>query len=660
MQKKGLSDVMNKRKISKYFVAGALACMFSSNPASAQSIDYGLFEMMFGEPVTTSATGKPQRVSEVPLSMEILTAEEITRTGAKTIPDALRHVQGLNVHQTTETQQEVGMRGYGGNYTDRILVLINGRQVFLDYYGLVVWETIPVQLSEIRQIEVVKGPNTALFGFNAVGGVINIVTYNPMNDDIDNAFVTLGTQENARAGFVHTVKVNDKIGIRYSLSKGYMGTFDEDPISGALAGGNPITLHQNSDRTTGNVDGLIQVNDNTQVTFEVSSSQAERNEGIGTQYAHFDYKMFSYKASLKQENDWGLWDATFYKNEVKVQELGLDYNDVWVAQISDLFTVGNNHVFRVMAEYRDNRANVLAIPALNARTQFDVMSGSGMWNWTINDKWSMNNAVRYDSLSFDYKGDIAGFMTTTEADYDNRDVKEVSVNSGVVYQHDEQNTMRVSFARGIDIPSFLEFATQTAFFQGSPNAPVSIVTNYELGYDHKFTKWDALLKASVYYQETGDVQFFAGFPQTPLNGGKTAVNGFEIGLEGRLDENWGWGGNYSYANVNDHELAGFTFNTEKSEPQGMANIWVNYDRGPWQADAYLTYYSDYQSSRLNGVVTTRDDIDRTMFLNLRVNYEVNDQFDIELFGKNITTGDHYQEAIQELEPQVYLTGKMTF
>ena len=64
----------------------------------------------------------------------------------------------------------------------RLLVLINGRQVYLDDYGRTAWQTLPVQIDEIRQIEVVKGPNSALFGFNAMGGVINIITFDPLAD----------------------------------------------------------------------------------------------------------------------------------------------------------------------------------------------------------------------------------------------------------------------------------------------------------------------------------------------------------------------------------------------------------------------------------------------------------------------------------------------
>ena len=111
---------------------------------------------MFGEPVTTSATGQPQRASEVPADMEIVTAEQIRRTGADTLPDVLRFVAGIDVRQYGLQDASVGIRGYDTALNPRVLVLLDGRQVYQDDYGLTVWSLIPVALSSIRQIEIIR------------------------------------------------------------------------------------------------------------------------------------------------------------------------------------------------------------------------------------------------------------------------------------------------------------------------------------------------------------------------------------------------------------------------------------------------------------------------------------------------------------------------
>jgi iron complex outermembrane receptor protein len=81
-------------------------------------------------------------------------------------------------------------RRYNSPKTSRLLVLVNGRQIYNDGYNEVNWLAIPVQLEETRQIVIVKGPSAALFGFNAVSGVVNIITFSPFYDDVDTASVS--------------------------------------------------------------------------------------------------------------------------------------------------------------------------------------------------------------------------------------------------------------------------------------------------------------------------------------------------------------------------------------------------------------------------------------------------------------------------------------
>ena len=169
-------------------------------PATAQSIDYGSLEMLFDEPVTTSATGAPQRSTDAPVTMEIISADEIRSSGARQLTDLLARVPGLEVRNTSSVTGEVSIRGYNGPKTPRLLVLVNGRQVFNDSYNEVNWAAIPVQMEEIRQIEIVKGPNTALFGFNAVSGVINIITFSPFYDDADSMTVRVDNEGSLQGG----------------------------------------------------------------------------------------------------------------------------------------------------------------------------------------------------------------------------------------------------------------------------------------------------------------------------------------------------------------------------------------------------------------------------------------------------------------------------
>lgn len=94
--------------VSRSFIPMLL--ILTASPVQAQWVDHTAAEQMFGEPVTTSATGKPQRVSEVPVEMEIVTADDIRRLGAISIPDVLRFVAGLDVRQYGMLDASVGSR----------------------------------------------------------------------------------------------------------------------------------------------------------------------------------------------------------------------------------------------------------------------------------------------------------------------------------------------------------------------------------------------------------------------------------------------------------------------------------------------------------------------------------------------------------------------
>ena len=131
----------------RILVCVVAALVLESGAARAQSMDYGALESLFGEPVTTSVTGSPQRASEVPASMTIITADEIRRSGARDLPGVLRHVAGVDVLQWTNDQADVAVRGYNQGSSPRLLVLIDGRQVYTDYSGYTPWSTLPIVLA---------------------------------------------------------------------------------------------------------------------------------------------------------------------------------------------------------------------------------------------------------------------------------------------------------------------------------------------------------------------------------------------------------------------------------------------------------------------------------------------------------------------------------
>lgn len=138
-------------------------------------------ELLFMDvPTVVTASRREQKVSEAPSAMFVVTAEDIRRSGATSIPDALRLVPGVNVLTMTARNQSVAVRGFFVEpFSTKVLVMVDGRIVFWDVYGTVIWEMVPVSLLEIDRIEVIVSPASSLYGANAYSGVINIITKTP-------------------------------------------------------------------------------------------------------------------------------------------------------------------------------------------------------------------------------------------------------------------------------------------------------------------------------------------------------------------------------------------------------------------------------------------------------------------------------------------------
>jgi iron complex outermembrane recepter protein len=124
----------------------------------------------------TSASKKEQKISRVPAAIFVIAQADIHRSGATNIPDLLRMVPGLEVAQINPSTWAISARGFNGQYSNKLLVLIDGRTVYTPLFSGVYWDAQDVPLDSIERIEVIRGPGATVWGSNAVNGVINIIT----------------------------------------------------------------------------------------------------------------------------------------------------------------------------------------------------------------------------------------------------------------------------------------------------------------------------------------------------------------------------------------------------------------------------------------------------------------------------------------------------
>lgn len=127
--------------------------------------------------VTASRYGQPPLDS--PSTVTILTEQDIRLSGASTIPDVLRRVAGIDVMFLSAGQADVSIRGFNREFSNKVLVLVDGRSIYLDFLGIVSWAVLGIGLEEIERIEVIRGPGSAIYGANAMTGVVNIITKVP-------------------------------------------------------------------------------------------------------------------------------------------------------------------------------------------------------------------------------------------------------------------------------------------------------------------------------------------------------------------------------------------------------------------------------------------------------------------------------------------------
>ncbi|MDD2805844.1 MAG: TonB-dependent receptor [Elusimicrobiales bacterium] len=132
---------------------------------------------------------------KAPASVAVVTAEDIKASGASTLWDALRLVPGVDVVGTRTGQGDVSIRGFNQSDSNRLLVLVDGRTVMQEFFGVALWEALPVAAAEIDRIEIVRGPASSLYGANALHGVINIITKTPEKLDGGSVSAAGGNRE---------------------------------------------------------------------------------------------------------------------------------------------------------------------------------------------------------------------------------------------------------------------------------------------------------------------------------------------------------------------------------------------------------------------------------------------------------------------------------
>ena len=637
---------------------GAIQC-----PAHAQSVDYGGLEQLFGEPVTTSVTGKPQRATDAPANIEIITQDDIRRTGASNIPDVLQFVTGVDVRRTGLAGGDVGLRGYNQTSNPSLMVLINGRQVYLVDYGRVAWTDLPVQLDEIRQIEVIKGPNSALYGFNAAGGVINIVTYDPLRDDINVATVRGGTQDYLGGSVVATGKMGDKAGVRLSFGGFRAHDFPQGALSATDQAMRLPPRHGAFD-----LDARAQLSPTVEMFLDVTMSDSRIGEqSLGAVYDTSFLRSNSVRTGISADTRLGVISLSAYRNQTLATLYSIDgglflplfENQVTeVVQASDLMKLGSDHTVRFEFEYRSDSNK--SLDTLMGSIRNRVYAGSVMWDWQMTPDLSITHAVRFDHLELAYDGTFVPGSGLTTDQFKAAQVTVPTFNSGLVWHATDVDTFRFTAARGVQMPTLLDFALQVggpAFgglnFIGRPDLHPQITWNLEADYDRAVHVINSTFRAALFAQRTDDIianPFQTGLSILPSglpafiagNVGYSTAAGMELGLKGHASNGLRWNASYALVSTTDHT----TLNSGPTAPNSIVEYahsaprhvviaGIGYTRDKIELDLNARWQSSFLDFRTPdaGITYQPVEVSDYVTVNGRAGYRLTDNLTVALSGQ---------------------------
>ncbi len=188
-------------------LAGLLACgsaafaQGAAAPAPEASVADLSIEQL-GTIAVTSVTGRPQSLHDAAASIFVITAEDIHRSAATSLPEALRLAPNLQVARLDSGQYAISARGFNNAIGNKLLVMIDGRTVYSPLFSGVFWDAQDVMLEDVERIEVISGAGATLWGANAVNGVINVITRD--------AALTQGVRATAHGG-----ATGDEVALRY-------------------------------------------------------------------------------------------------------------------------------------------------------------------------------------------------------------------------------------------------------------------------------------------------------------------------------------------------------------------------------------------------------------------------------------------------------------
>jgi outer membrane receptor for ferrienterochelin and colicin len=473
-------------------------------------------EAVFEETVVT-ASKRAQNPLDAPNSTSIITEQDIRLSGITKIPELLRRLAGVDIMETTGAHTEVSLRGFNQRLSNKVLVLVDGRSVYVDLIGATLWGLLSIGVEDIDRIEVVRGPGSALYGADAFNGVINIITKQPGQGDRG---INLGYGDhNASHGTVWASGSEANIAYRLSAGYDYLPRWSRE-IPPDRADVDLATSDQDASQRTVRLDAAVtrQLGNGVAVgaqggysygSYEILSIGAEQDHVLGPiqssdvtaflHFAHLEARAFWNRIAAIQQNN-----AAYIGQSLLPAQSLLDVADVEV-QLVDQFETGRGfaHDLHIGAAYR------LKSVQWTYQARDEVEHHVGLF---FHDEVKLGANVAFVG---DYRADYVPYL--------DRVVQ--SARGSILVHPSKQSTIRGSVGSAFRTPTFLESYLDLPFqlpvtgaalltqAERSRLQPEQILTS-ELGYLNSQSDYFTFDSALFYNRVSNLIEISASEPLT--------------------------------------------------------------------------------------------------------------------------------------------------
>ena len=637
---------MTKNKLTcraAWFIAFVYSFIFAGQIALAADLPEDLTELSMEDLMgleVTSVSKRPQQQRSAPAAVFVITNKDIERWAVTNIPDALRMVPGLQVARIDANKWAITARGFNSRFANKLLVLLDGRSVYTPLFAGVYWDALDTPLEDIERIEVIRGPGGALWGANAVNGVINIIT--KVAGQTKGGLVSAGVGSEALQSLVlrYGGKTDKDIDYRlYAKHKkqdsGYaQGGSDDEADSQALGFRTDWAINSRDSLT---IQGdYFQGESGQKLTVAADPAPAVRTYQDETALLSNNL-LFRWQRSVSSESDLSLQfyydhvdrDGPVLQEDRDTLDVEFDYRFSPLKKHDFLWGLGYRRIMddtKTTATFRLNPES-RNVDLYTAFFQDEISLLDDKLALTLGSKFEEN-----DFTGFEYQPSVR-----------------------LVWIPDDKQSFWAAASRAVRTPSRGEHDVQLRVAAPDPAPPFPVfavgnrefdseeLTAYEIGYriqnnDH----WSSDL--ALFMNQYSNLRTLdpAAVPVTQLNlafGNNMRGTAWGIEWTGKMKFSPSWKLQASYALLNvDLDLKNSSGdsaskNLENTSPQHQLSLWSSYDiNHQWQVDSTLRYVDSIESPPAGA--------DDYIELDIRLGWQLSNAINVSLSGRNLLDSHH--------------------